>query len=56
MMRFVVAALLMLGVTFSVQARNTEYHPKISDGADYKDKICTDVALYFGDQPTRAVA
>ncbi|HUC69037.1 MAG TPA: excinuclease ABC subunit A [Stellaceae bacterium] len=58
-MRFLLAALLMLSVTFSAQARDTEYHLKIGDllqSAEYKDKVGSDVAFYFGSQPTPAVA
>ncbi len=58
-MRFVLAAVLLLSVTVSAQARNTEYHLKIGDllqSAEYKDKIGSGVAFYFGGQPTPAMA
>jgi hypothetical protein len=52
-------ALLVLGNVVSVRpaaARDTELHLGIADVlAEYKDQLGTDVAFYFGGQPSPAV-
>ncbi len=57
-MRFILAAVLTVSVAFAAQARDTEYHLKLSEllqSAEYKDKVGDDVAFYFGRQPTPPV-
>ena len=52
-MRLELAALLTVGIAVAAQARDTEYHLKLSDvlqSAEYKNKVGNDVAFYFGNQ------
>jgi hypothetical protein len=57
--RVLFAGLIVMALCPMVQARNVGATFKIQDvvnSADYKEKVGSDIAFYFGDQPTPAVA
>jgi hypothetical protein len=57
--RVLFTGLMVMALSPMVQARNVGTTLKIQDvldSADYKDKVGSDIAFYFGDQPTPPVA
>jgi uncharacterized protein YbjQ (UPF0145 family) len=57
--RVLFASLIVMALSPMVHARDVGTTFKIQDvvnSSDYKDKIGSDIAFYFGDQPTPAVA